>query len=206
MLLRKNVVRGIHVPQINIGLHNRKDLLLALESGYRSTPILSLLGSQSNAAFFVVISLPLWAQHQMGGSRWVLYITLPCCTACKRRPDALLSISSSEQVSHTCRCLWKCSTLCDHHMSEIHVVTGPTGPNQTDHEPPSESLQTQHMGASWKHRAFAPAPWMWPELEKCGHKAEAKFTQMAYRSFLWLLFPCSVEDLTRTCRQRIIVR
>lgn len=57
-LLRKNkVVKGIHVPQINLGLHNSKDLSLALESGCKSTTILALLGTQSNACFFVVISV-----------------------------------------------------------------------------------------------------------------------------------------------------
>lgn len=90
MLLRKNkVVRGTHIPQINIDLQKSEDSSLALESGCRSTTILAFLGSQSNVYFFVFISVSSsMSQHHVDGSRWIFYMTLLGCKGYERQPDA----------------------------------------------------------------------------------------------------------------------
>lgn len=119
---------------------------------------------------------------------------------------SLFSISSNWQVFTHLQVLLKMFTFCAHHVSEIHVMTRPTGTNQADHDPQSESLQTHHTGASWKHRAFAPAHCIRPEPEKCQHKAESKLAHMHTDYFYGGCFFALLRDLTRTCPQRIIVR
>lgn len=141
----------------------------------------------------------------MDGSRWIFYITLPCCTDYQRRPDPFSPFLQSSKFhipAGACE---------DAQPSAIITCQRSTQwPDQWGQIKQTMILSLNHCRhTTWEppgNRAFASAPWVCPELEKCGPKAEVKFTQMHTDHFYGGCFLARLRDLTRTCPKKIIVR